>query len=157
MFAATVVAARPLPLVAQSSPLSFSLKLIRPTASGPATQVYDPPSLAAVGTSQMTTHVPWDPKSRVWEGVRLKALLASQQIVGRPLRVKALNDYVAVIPWSDLDSFDPLLAWLRDGQPIPVREKGSLLVIYPFAAFADLKRAEYTDRSVWHVNEIVVE
>jgi hypothetical protein len=156
LIAAALWPAWPLRAQPAASP-SFSLKLVRPTNSGPTTHDYDPASLAAVGTSQLATHVPWDAKPHVWEGVRLKRLLASQQIVGRSLRVKALNDYVALIPWSDLEQFDPLLAWLRDGQPIPVREKGALLVIYPFAAHSELKRAEYTYRSVWHVNEIVDE
>ena len=136
---------------------SFSLKVVRPTNSGPTTHVYDAASLGALGPTQLTTHVPWDAEPRVWEGVRLKRLLSTHQIAGRPLRVKALNDYVAVIPWADIEQFDPLLAWARDGKPIAVRDKGPLLVIYPFAGHPELKRAEYTDRSVWHVNEIVVE
>jgi hypothetical protein len=136
---------------------SWSLKIVRPTNSGPTADVYDPASLGALGAAQLTTHVPWDNEPRTWEGVRLKRLMAAHQIAGRPLRVKALNDYVAVIPWSDIEQFDPLLAWSRDGKPIAVRDKGPLIVIYPFAGHPELKRAEYTDRSVWHVNEIVVE
>lgn len=142
---------------AQAPGLSFSLKLVRPTNAGPTSHVYDPPTLLALGASKLTTHVPWDREAHQWEGVRLKRLLAEHQVAGRPLRVKALNDYVALIPWLDIEQYDPLLAWYRDGQPIRVRDKGPLLVIYPFAAHPELKRAEYTDRSVWHVNEVVVE
>lgn len=142
---------------AQTARLAFSLKIVRPTNAGPTTHVYDPATLAALGATQLETHVPWNPEPHKWEGVRFKRLLAAHQIAGRPLRVKALNDYTAVIPWSDIEQFDPLLAWHRDGKPIPVRDKGPLLVIYPFSTHAELKRVEYTDRSVWHVNEIVVE
>ena len=63
------------------------------------------------------------PQPRVWEGVRLKRLLSTHQVAGRPLRVKALNDYVAVIPWADIEQFDPLLAWHRDGRPIPCAKR----------------------------------
>lgn len=142
---------------AQPSRSSFTLRLVRPTSTGPATQTFDAASLAALGASTLATHVPWDKEARTWEGVHLKRLLASVQVAGRPIRVKALNDYVAVIPWVDIEQFDPLLAWLRDGQPIPVRAKGPLLVVYPFSTHPELRRAEYTDRSVWHVSEIVVE
>ena len=76
---------------------------------------------------------------------------------GHPLLVKALNDYAAHIPWSDLERYDPLLAWLRDGQPIPIRAKGPLIVIYPFTDRPELRGDIYNGRSVWHVSEIVFE
>jgi hypothetical protein len=149
--------AAPLASFAAPPGLSFTLKIVRPTNAGPTSHVYDPATLTALGATQVATHVPWDAERSTWEGVGLKRLLAAHQVAGRPLRVKALNDYVAVIPWADIEQFDPLLAWHRDGQPIRVRDKGPLLVIYPFAMHPELKRAEYIDRSVWHVNEIVVE
>lgn len=155
--AAALLAASAPSVFAQTARTSFTLRLVRPTSTGPATQTFDAASLAALGPSTVATHVPWDKEARTWEGVHLKRLLASVQVAGRPIRVKALNDYVAVIPWGDIEQFDPLLAWLRDGQPIPVRAKGPLLVVYPFSAHPELRRAEYTDRSVWHVSEIVVE
>ena len=158
LLACGIAALSPRFVVAQTAArLSFSLKIVRPTNAGPTTHVYDPATLAALGTTQLSTHVPWDAEPHSWEGVRFKRLLGAHQISGRPLRVKALNDYVAVIPWSDIEQFDPLLAWHRDSRPIAVRDKGPLLVIYPFATHAELKRSEYTDRSVWHVNEIIVE
>lgn len=158
LLACGIAAVAPRIGLAQPAPrLSFTLKIVRPTNAGPTTHVYDPATLAALGATQLNTHVPWDAESHSWEGVRFKRLLGAHQIAGRPLRIKALNDYVAVMPWSDVEQFDPLLAWHRDGRPIAVRDKGPLLVIYPFSAHAELKRAEYTDRSVWHVNEIVVE
>lgn len=111
----------------------------------------------ALGSAQITTTVPWNREAHVWEGVPIRRLLHAVQISGHAIRVKALNDYQATIPWDDLERFDPILAWFEDGQPIPVRAKGPLLVIYPFDAYAALRRAEYTDRSVWHVSEIIVE
>lgn len=144
------------PTVPAQSP-RFTLRIVRPTHAGPATHVYDAAALLALGPEQLRTAVPWDPEPRLWEGVRLQSLLATLGVAGRPLRIKALNDYSAVIPWADLTQFDPLLAWRRDGRAIAVREKGPLLVVYPFSSHSELRRAEYTDRSVWHVNEIVVE
>jgi len=142
---------------AQPAGPAVSLRLIRPSSSGPSAQTLDHAALVALGVSTLTTNVPWDKDVRVWEGVRLRRVLDALQVAGRPVRLKALNDYEAVIPWNDLERYDPILAWHRDGQPIPVRHKGPLLVIYPFSAHAELRRSEYIDRSVWHVNEIVVE
>lgn len=135
----------------------ISLKLTYANASGIATVHHDAQSLAALGSVQVSTRVPWNREVHVWEGVPIRRLLSALDVVGRSVRLKALNDYQAAIPWEDLDRYDPILAWHQDGQPIPVRAKGPLLVIYPFTAFPELRRAEYTDRSVWHVSEISVE
>lgn len=142
---------------AQPASTAVSVRLVRPSSGGPLAQTFDHAALLALGTSSLTTNVPWDKDVHVWEGVRLKRVLDALQVSGRPVRLKALNDYEAVIPWADLERYDPLLAWHRDGQPIPVRLKGPLLVIYPFSVHAELRRSEYIDRSVWHVKEIVVE
>lgn len=136
---------------------ALSLKLVRQMPGGTATVLHDEQSLAQLGPARVTARVPWSRKDHVYEGVSLRRLLESAKAEGRPIRLKALNDYQAKIPWDDLERYDPILAWYEDGQPIPVRAKGPLLVIYPFNAHPELRRAEYTDRSVWHVSEIIVE
>jgi hypothetical protein len=131
------------------------LRVVRRAPAEPLT--YDLRALEALGLSTIATAVPWDSQPRHWEGVSLKRLLVQAQAQGRPVLVKALNDYSAKLPWSDMDQYDPILAWRRDGQPIAVRDKGPLLVIYPFKRFPQLEGHVYTGRSVWHVTEIVVE
>lgn len=134
-----------------------NLTVRHPSPAGASVVKHDARSLGALGTVQVTTSVPWNPEPHVWEGVPLRRLLNSVSGQGRPIRLKALNDYEARIPWQDLERYDPILAWHLDGQPIPVRAKGPLIVIYPFSAHPELRRAEYIDRSVWHVSEITVE
>jgi hypothetical protein len=131
------------------------LRIVRPAPAEPLT--YDLRALEALGLSTIATAVPWDSQPRYWEGVSLNRLLVQAQAQGRPVLVKALNDYSAKLPWSDMEQYDPILAWRRDGQPIAVRDKGPLLVIYPFKRFPQLEGHVYTGRSVWHVTEIVVE
>ena len=133
----------------------FQLRIVLPPPADALS--YDRSRLEALGMAGLTTAVPWDSQPRHWEGVSLRRLMTAAHAAGRPLLVKALNDYAAHIPWSDLEQYDPLLAWLRDGQPIPIRAKGPLLIIYPFTARPELRGDVYNGRSVWHVSEIVVE
>lgn len=133
----------------------FRLRIVLPPPADALT--FDRSQFEALGMAGLTTAVPWDAQPRHWEGVSLGRLMTVARGAGRPLLVKSLNDYAAHIPWSDLEQYDPLLAWLRDGQPIPIRAKGPLIVIYPFTARPELRGNVYNGRSVWHVSEIVVE
>jgi hypothetical protein len=133
----------------------FRLRVVLPPPADVLS--YGRSQLEALGVTGLTTAVPWDAQPRHWEGVSLRRLATAIHATGRPLLVKALNDYVSHIPWSDLEQYNPLLAWLRDGQPIPIRAKGPLVVIYPFTARPELRGDVYNGRSVWHVSEIVVE
>ncbi|MFS2126234.1 oxidoreductase [Pseudomonas sp. Pseusp97] len=99
-------------------------------------------------------------ESRVygWQGVRLSALLAGfERGDAQRLRVEALNDYSALIPLSDLDAFEPILAYRRDGQAIGIAERGPLFVIYPMLERPELRTQVYFNRTVWQVSRITLE
>jgi hypothetical protein len=49
-----------------------------------------------------------------------------------------------------------ILALKRNGEYMPVRDKGPLFVIYPFDSKPELKTQTYYGRSVWQVAKIVV-
>ncbi|MBB4862394.1 hypothetical protein HNP46_001232 [Pseudomonas nitritireducens] len=93
-----------------------------------------------------------------WHGVRLSDLL-----VGTPrhdaqyLRIEALNDYSALIPMSDLERFQPILAYRRDDQLIGIAERGPLFIIYPMVDHPELRTQVYFNRTVWQVSRITVE
>lgn len=93
-----------------------------------------------------------------WQGVRLSTLLAGfERTETQRLRVEALNDYSALIPLSDLDAFDPILAYRRDGQAIGIAERGPLFVIYPMVDHPELRTQVYFNRTVWQVSRITLE
>lgn len=92
-----------------------------------------------------------------WKGVSLRHLVErlgggenSQILLG------ALNDYTIEIPWSDLVHHDPILAYSRDGERISIRDKGPLILIYPFGTHPRLKGQDYLNRSIWQVHAITV-
>jgi hypothetical protein len=75
---------------------------------------------------------------------------------GSQLRVVAINDYAATVPWSDLDAYPVILATRHNGRPMSVREHGPLFIIYPFDEYPDLRSEVHFTRSVWQIARIEV-
>ncbi|CAN5811998.1 hypothetical protein BH11PSE8_BH11PSE8_38880 [soil metagenome] len=139
-----------------SGVVSASLVISRQDAPA-ASIVLDVAALSRIGLRQIRTAVPWEKNGAIqtWEGVSLSRLAASQKATGRDLYVSALDDYGALLPAADTDRLDPILAWLRDGNPIRIKDKGPFVVIYPFTGNPDLSTTEtYNTRSVWHVKQV---
>lgn len=103
------------------------------------------------------TKTPWYPEPRKFTGVRLRDLLAA---LGAPNRTsvsaEAINDYRATIPAEDWTEHDLLIAWRLDDAPMAVRDKGPLVVIYPFDADPKLRNAVRYSRAVWQLRRIDV-
>jgi hypothetical protein len=69
-------------------------------------------------------------------------------------RFVALNDYKVEIPLADAHEHDVIVARLLDGQPMSVRQKGPLFVIYPFDEKPALRTAAYFSRCIWQLKSI---
>lgn len=104
-----------------------------------------------------STHAPWTKVSQTYSGVLLRDLMAHLGASGTQLQVAALNDYAITIPLEDAQKFDVLVAYKVDGQLIPVRDRGPLLVMYPFDAKPELQHRRYYERSIWQVKSINVQ
>jgi len=91
-----------------------------------------------------------------WTGVPLRTLAEQSRCGGGLLKILALNAYADTIPAQDLESYDPILAYARDGEAISVRDKGPLIVIYPFDDYPKLNTQVYFNRTVWLVYAIEI-
>jgi hypothetical protein len=49
-----------------------------------------------------------------------------------------------------------ILALKRDGEYMPVRDKGPLFIIYPYDNAPELRSQQFYSRSVWQVSRLVV-
>jgi len=128
---------------------------IRRTNQGPRAD-FDLPMLQALQQHSYTARTPWFAQRRKYSGPLLRDLLARVGAEGDTLRLAALNDYRIDIPADDARRFDVLVACALDDRAIGVRDKGPLLVIYPFDRDADLRNALYYSRSVWQLTTIDV-
>jgi hypothetical protein len=93
----------------------------------------------------------------VWTGVPLEAVAGLLGGDAVTLRLTALNDYSITIPLDDIRTYKPVLAYNRDGQDITIRDKGPLIVIYPFGRYPQLEQQVYLNRTIWQVGEIRAE
>lgn len=117
----------------------------------------DAAMFAALPRQRLVTATPWYDTPRTFEGPLLRDLLAAVGARGRTLRIEALNEYAALVPASDAAEFDVIVADRIDGEPIPVRERGPLFMIYPFDQVSSLNTEQYYQRSVWQIRSIEVQ
>jgi len=99
---------------------------------------------------------PWTKGQTRFNGPLLRSLLEAVGAHGKTLRVTALNDYSAEVPVEDATQFDTMLAVAMNGQPMSIRDKGPIFMIYPFDTNPELYNEKYFSRSVWQIKAIEV-
>ena len=119
------------------------------------TAAFDLPLLRTLPQHSFTTKTPWYAQPRKFSGVLLRDLLAG---VGAPpgaaIKAVALNDYRVDIPSEDATQHGAMLAYLLDDKPMSVREKGPLVIIYPFDDKPALRTAVHYSRAIWQLRSL---
>jgi hypothetical protein len=154
MIAAMAVSAGTLPSPSEQPILTISGK-IDTTNKGDTAQ-FDRTMLEALGTVSIETTTPWYEGRQRFEGVSLAKLMSYIGAKGEHVVAIALNDYVTEIPLSDFVEHGPILAMKRNGEYMPVRDKGPLFIVYPFDSKIELKKQLYYGRCAWQVARLVV-
>ena len=120
------------------------------------TFAFDLESLALLGVMQFATTSIWTDGSHVYTGLLLKNLTRALKIEGAVLRLHALNDYAVEFPEQAATDEAPILAYQMDGQPMSVRDKGPIWVIYPYDAGPEYRTDTTFSRSIWQLDRIDV-
>lgn len=118
--------------------------------------VFDMAMLDALKGRDARMETPWTQGEIEFSGPLLREVLKAAGAKGTHLKVIALNDYAAEVPMEDADSLDTMLASKIDGKPMSVRDKGPLMLVYPFDLDKGLYNEKYFSRSVWQIKEIEV-
>jgi hypothetical protein len=118
---------------------------------------FDLSMLESIGTVTLTTKTPWYDDVVAFESVPMITLMQVVGAAGTEVVATALNDYRATIPMSDFERYAVVLAFRRDGELLPIRDKGPLFIIYPFDSHPELRNEQYYSRAVWQVKELVVQ
>ena len=113
--------------------------------------------LEALPQAVVTTATPWTKGVRRFEGVRLSDLLAHLDAGGKTLKAVALNDYKVEVPVADAERFGVLVALRVDGEPMTVRDKGPLWLIYPLDDLPAAERPLAQTRMIWQLRSLRVE
>lgn len=117
---------------------------------------FDQAMLEAMPQHSFTTTTRWYADAQTFEGVLMAELMQKVGCHGTSLLAVALNDYSSEIPVEDFAHFGVIMALKRNGQYMPVRDKGPLFIIYPFDSNPELRSQKYSSRCAWQLRRLVV-
>jgi hypothetical protein len=118
---------------------------------------FDRAALEAMATDELLTSTPWTKGVQRFRGFQLDTLLRAVGATGNQLRAIALNDYSSVMPIDDTVASGAFLAVRVNGEPMSVRDRGPLWIVFPYDSNPRLTTDAYLNRSVWQLKELVVE
>lgn len=147
-------AADPLSLPSDKVILSVSGRIHTFNKDGSAE--FDRAMLELLGMESFETTTPWYNGTVKFEGVRMQKLMQAVGAAGESVTATALNDYTTDIPVADFERYGVLLALKRNGNEMPVRDKGPLFIVYPYDSKPELKSQKFYSRSAWQVARLEV-
>ena len=100
---------------------------------------FDQAMLQDLDATVIETSTIWTDGVRRFQGVSLNTLTELLEVDAGTLKAMAINDYSVQIPVSDATEDGPIIAYLMDGNPMSVREKGPLWIIYPFDSASEFR------------------
>lgn len=139
-----------LPAVATAEDVVLSV------TAGEAKHDFSVADLQALGEREVQTTTIWSDGVQTFVGVSLDVLMAHVGVTEGTLEAAAVNDYAVQIPMSDARPDGPIVAYLRNGETMSLRDKGPLWVIYPYDSGAEFRTEEVYSRSIWQLNRITV-
>lgn len=140
----------------EGKPILIVSGKIENTNNGSAAE-FDRAMLEGIGLQTIETATPWYDARVRFEGVPLDKLMELVGAKGTKVTAVALNDYVTTIPLDDFKKFKVLLALKRNGDYMPVRDKGPLFIVYPYDSDPQLQSQTYYTRSAWQVAKLIIE
>lgn len=141
---------------APSGSVILTVTGLDPAAFPEGQMQFDQDGLQALGETRITTSSIWTKGTHNYTGLLLSDLADHLHITGRALKLHALNDYSISLPADAATPQGPILAYLMDGQPMAVREKGPIWVIYPYDSDVSLRTDQIYAWSVWQLDRIDV-
>lgn len=121
------------------------------------TAEFDLAMLEKLPQKSFSTMTPWDKNPIKFTGPLLRDVLAAVKAQGSTIKAAALNDYTTSVPVDDANRFDVILAHRMNGEPIPVKTKGPLFIVYPFDSKKELQSTVYYGRSAWQLKSMTIE
>ena len=125
------------------------------THAGTSTAL-DMDALQAMESVEFETTTTWTEGVQSFKGVSLSNFLSEFGIAEGALKATAINDYAVEIPVSDAVDNGPMIAYLRNGAPMSVRDKGPLWIVYPYDVNSEYQSEVIYSRSIWQLDRIEV-
>lgn len=156
-FAGILMLATPFALTRPAASSDGAILTVSASQPAAVTVDLDLAALQQMPHHTIATSTPWTEGVSSYEGVLMRDLLHGLGVGGATVRLTALNDYAITIPVADFEKYDVVLAYARDGQGMPVRDKGPLWIIYPLDDHPELKNEDTHSKMIWQVRRLDVE
>jgi hypothetical protein len=117
---------------------------------------FDLERLDALPQTEVRTLTPWTDNSDRYSGVRLSELLKTLGAKGSTLSAMALNDYSTQFSTAALLQYPVILATRRNDQPMRIRDKGPIWIIYPLDDYPQLRTEEHHHAMVWQLKSLQI-
>lgn len=119
--------------------------------------VFSMAMLTELPQTTFTTKQTWYPDKVVYTGPLLRDVLAAAGAKGTRIMAIALDGYKSELPFDDAFQHNVIVARLRDGKPMPIRDRGPLFIVYPQLDKPELQSQMYNNRSVWQLKRLEVD
>ncbi|MBV6633051.1 MAG: molybdopterin-dependent oxidoreductase [Alphaproteobacteria bacterium] len=121
-----------------------------------APHVHSHETLNRFNQHTIRTTTDWTDGITEFQGPLARDILTVAEGAGDTVRAVAVNDYAVEIPMSDFWDYDVILATSMNGQPLSLRDKGPIWVVYPRDEHPELQSVEHNDKWIWQLKEIIV-
>lgn len=115
---------------------------------------FDMEALVAMGAVEISTTTIWTEGVQTFTGVSLNTFLEVVGVNEGTLKATAINDYAVEIPLEDAVDGGPILAYLSNGVPMSVREKGPIWIVYPYDSDPKYQTEVIYSRSIWQLDRL---
>ncbi|MCG4454773.1 hypothetical protein LJY18_15875 [Pseudomonas sp. MMS21-TM103] len=116
--------------------------------------LFDLERLQALPQVEVRTQTPWTDQQDNYRGPRLSVLIDSLQGRGEWLEATALNDYATRFNLMAARQYPVILATHKNGQPMSVRDKGPIWILYPLSDSPELRKEEHQQSMVWQLKTL---
>lgn len=117
--------------------------------------------LAAMPTFDYVTSTVWTDGADRYTGVLLLDLLLQLGVDPRNgpgwVHVSAIDGYSANVDFDLITERAPLLAFLRNGSPMPLRSQGPFWLLFPYDSDPMFRTESIYALSVWQVRQLTIQ
>ena len=126
-------------------------------SNGPDGAQFDRQMLEELGVTEIRTTTPWTDGVGAFTGVLARTVFERVGAEGETVLATALNDYRVVVPMTDFENYDVLLATKMNGAEMHVSDKGPVWIIYPRDDVPALGDRQLHERWVWQLRTLEVQ
>ncbi len=145
------------PIPAPTGPVVLTLTGTIGATNGSNRLDFDMDALERIGLIEFTVDDPHLKRSVTYQGVLLQRLLDVARVgeQATTLDTIALNDYKTKVPIEATKDWPVMLATKRDGQRMPVADKGPIEIVFPYNSY-QFDPTIYDPMWVWQLRSIEV-